>query len=203
MKQYFQIIFGILIGLLAAGLIILVNKPNYGEPISLSPAPTLTRTSLPKPTSTKSPILVQIKGEINSPGLYEFPENSRLEDLISAAGGLTDNANIDLINYALLLKDGDYIFIPAEGQEIPAIARNSTANIFSGQEGSIQYPIDINKATQEELEILPGIGPAKAKDIIAYRQMVGRFSSIEDLLGVSGIGPATLESLRDHIICEP
>ncbi len=203
MKQFHQIILGLLIGLLAAGLILIIARPKYGEPITLSPAPTVTKTLTPKPTSTKTPIIVQIKGEITNPGIYEIQENSRLGDLIAAAGGLTDTADEELINYALLLRDGDYIFIPENGQNIPDIARNSAANFLLGQEDYFQYPIDINKATQDELESLPGIGPAKAADIIEYRQMIGFFSSVEDLLNISGIGPATLESLRDYLICVP
>jgi len=203
MKQFQLIIFGILIGLLAAGLILIIDRPNHGEPISLSPAPTSTKTSVPKPTQTKKPITVQIKGEIKAPGIYEISENSRLLDLLEAAGGLTDDADDDRINYALLIRDGDYIYIPAIGESIPEVARNSSSNSLSSQDNLIHYPLDINKATKEELESLPGIGPAKAIDIIDYREMIGAFSALEDLLKVSGIGPMTLEALSDYLICEP
>lgn len=203
MKQYHQIIFGILIGLLAAGLLSLVNRPNHGEPITLSPPPTQTATPAPRPTSTETPVYAQIKGEVNNPGIYQLSENSRLGDLISAAGGLTNDANESFINYALRIRDGDYIFIPAEGQEIPDIARNSSVNVFSEQKVGINYPIDINHASQQDLESLPGIGTTKAEDIIEYREMIGSFLTIEGLLEVSGIGPATLDALRDYIICGP
>jgi competence protein ComEA len=203
MKQYHLIIFGILIGLLTAGLLFVINRPNLGEPITLSPPPTPTVTPAPRPTNTETPIYVQIKGEINNPGTYQIPENSRLGDLISAAGGLTDNADENFVNNALRISDGDYVFIPAKGQEIPDIARNSSVSAFSEQEVGFQYPLDINQATQEDLESLPGIGTTKAEAIIEYRDMVGSFSKIEDLLEVSGIGPATLEALREYIICEP
>lgn len=203
MKQYHQMIFGILIGLLAAGLLSLVNRPNHGEPITLSPPPTQTATPAPRPTSTDTPIYAQIKGEIKNPGTYQIPENSRLGDLISAAGGLTDKVDESYVNFALRISDGDYFFIPAEGQEIPDIARNSSVNAFSVKEVGIQYPININQATQEDFESLPGIGPTKAEDIIEYRELIGSFSTIEDLLQVSGIGPATLEALKDYLICEP
>lgn len=203
MKQIQLIIFGILVGLLAAGLVLIIDRPSYGKPISLSPAPTSTKTSYPKPTQTKQPIMAQIKGEIKNPGIYEILEDSRLGNLLESAGGLTDNADLDRINYALRIRDGDYIYIPSIGESIPEIARNSPSNSISEQESLIQYPLNLNEATQIELESLPGIGPAKAADIIEYREMIGAFSTLEDLLKVSGIGPATLEALIDYLVCEP
>lgn len=203
MKQYQHIIFGVLFGLLAAGLILLISKPVDGEPISLSPAPTPTNTFPPRPTSTEAPILVQVEGEVTSPGIYSLHQNARLEDLIDMAGGLTDYADNKRVNLALLIRDGDYIFIPGFDEEIPNIARNAPINLSGDSENFYNYPIDINHADQLALESLPGIGPAKAADIIAYRQMIGSFTSLEDLLDVSGIGPSTLDSLRDYLICEP
>jgi competence protein ComEA len=202
MKHLYQITIGILIGLCAAGLILIVSKPSSGEPITLIPAPTATETSQPKPTQTETPLYVQIKGEINRPGIYSLPNDARLEDLVSKAGGVTAEADNNRINLALILHDGDYIFIPAEGQEIPEVARNAPDNSVKDQGNNINYPININDANQDELESLPGIGPAKAADIIAYREMIGSFSSLEDLLEISGIGTATLESLREYLICE-
>jgi len=203
MKQYQQIIFGILIGLLAAGLILLISKPAEGEPIALAPAPTPTITLAPKPTNTDLPILVHIEGEVNKPGIYSLQQNARLEDLILSAGGLTDTADNTRVNLALAIRDGDYIFIPNIEEEIPNIARNAPINLTEDQENFYTYPLNINEVDQLALESLPGIGPAKAADIIAYRQMLGSFTSLEDLLDVSGIGPATLESLLDYLICEP
>lgn len=203
MKQLYTIIVGILIGLLAAGLILLISKPELGEPITLNPAPTPTLTSLPKPTNTDIPITVQITGEIIHPGIYQLPQYSRMESLIEIAGGLTQDADMKRVNLALLLRDSDYIFIPSENQDIPDIARNSPLNSLVTSENKFTYPIDINKATREEFESLPGIGSAKAADIIEYRQKIGAFTSIEELLDISGIGPATLETLREYLICEP
>lgn len=203
MKQYHQIIFGILIGLLASGFILLISRPEVGEPIALSPAPTPTKTSPPKPTNTELPILVHIEGEVNLPGVYSLQQNSRLEDLIALAGGLTDNADPKQVNLALLIRDSDYIFIPGIDQEIPRIARNAPNNLSADQGSLYDYPLNINEADQMALESLPGIGPAKAADIIAYRTMIGSFTNLDELLEISGIGPATLEALRDYLICEP
>lgn len=203
MKQLYLISFGLLIGLLASGLILIIASPDSGQPIILYPAPTATETSTPKPTKTNAPITVQINGEIQKPGIYAVPENSRVEDLILAAGGLTEDADIRFVNFALIVRDGDYIYIPSEGEKIPEIARNSSINALLDDENDIHYPININEASQDDFESLPGIGPSKASDIIAYRQMVGSFSSLDDLLEISGIGPATLEALSDYLICYP
>mgnify|MGYP001049661741 CR=1 FL=1 len=203
MKQLYTIIFGIMIGLLAAGLILLISKPDQGQPITLNPAPTPTTTSQPKPTNTETPFRVQISGEIIHPGIYEIPPYSRLETLVQIAGGLTEGADVNRVNLALLLDDGDYVFIPEENQDIPDIARNAPINSLISSENTFSYPININTATQEEFESLPGIGPTKAADIIEYRQKIGAFSSIEELVDIHGIGPVTLENLREYLICEP
>jgi competence protein ComEA len=203
MKHFYQLIFGVLIGLFASGLILLIAKPQVGDPISLSPPPTPTTTSQPKPTPTAIPILVQIAGEVHTPGMYELPQNARLGDLLAKAGGLTEQADQTRVNSALIIKDGDYIYIPSEGQEIPDIARNASLNVLTDPDNTFQYPININNASLEALESLPGIGPAKAADILEYRQMIGEFTSLDELLNISGIGPATLESLLDYLICEP
>jgi competence protein ComEA len=149
------------------------------------------------------PILVQVEGEVNNPGIYSLHQNARLEDLIDMAGGLTDYADNNRINRALLLRDGDYIFIPKLDEEIPNIARNAPINLSGDSENLYNYPLNINEADQLALESLPGIGPAKAADILAYRQKLGGFTSLDELLDISGIGPSTLDSLRDYLICEP
>lgn len=203
MNQVRQMIYGILVGLLAAGGIILISRQDRGVPITLSPAPTPTQTSFPKPTKTAEPIQVQIGGEILDPGIYELPENSRVLMLINLASGLTAQADHDRINLAALLKDGDYFYIPAVNEDIPETASNAPKNRFESSEIEFDYPLDLNDTTQDALESLPGIGPTKASDILAYRDKVGRFSSVEELLNVPGIGQVTLETIRDYIICEP
>ena len=203
MNQIRQMIYGILIGLLAAGGIFLISQQERGIPIVLSPAPTPTQTSLPKPTKTSQPIQVQIGGEIVEPGIYELPENSRLLTLINLASGLTTYADHDRINQAALLQDGDYFYIPTIDQVIPETATNAPKDRSNDGELDFEYPFDLNDATQDALESLPGIGPTKAKEIIAYREKMGRFSAVDELLNVPGIGQTTLETIRDYLICEP
>lgn len=203
MNQVRQMIYGILIGLIAAGGILLISNQEQGVPITLSPAPTITLTSLPKPTNTAPLIQVQIGGEILEPGIYELPLNSRLITLITLASGLTENADQERVNQTALLKDGDYFYIPAVGQDIPETASNAPQNRSGNNEIEFEYPLDLNTATQDALESLPGIGPTKASEILIYREKVGRFSAVEELLNISGIGQATLETIRDYVFCEP
>lgn len=199
MKPWQLLLYGVLIGLLAAGAIILISRPVRGFPIQLSPAPSATATAYPKATSTPPSIQVQIKGEINQPGIYNLSKDSRLGELIQIAGGLTVNADDKRVNNAALLRDGDYFYIPALNEPIPETARNAPDNAYDTAFVGLDYPININEATQQELESLPGIGPTKASDIVSYRDQIGRFESIDQLLNVPGIGSATLEILREYL----
>lgn len=203
MKPWQTMTFGILIGLLASGLILLISSPKQGEPIALSPPPTPTNTQQPKPTSTPSPITVQISGEINNPGIFTLNELARLSDLITIAGGLTDKADPTRINYAAILNDGDYIYIAGAEENLPSTSRDTTINLPTEESDTFVYPLNLNEATQEALESLPGIGEVKAAAIIAYRDLIGGFTSVDELIYVNGIGPATLNSIRDYLIIEP
>lgn len=132
-------------------------------------------------------IIIDIKGEVKKPGVYEVDKDLRVNDVILLAGGLTDQADEFAINLAQKLQDEMVIHVPKIGEET---------------EGSIAVTngkIKINYATQEEIETLNGIGPAKAQAIIQYREENGFFNTIEDLLNVSGIGEKTLENIKDDI----
>ena len=203
MKPWQFIIFGILIGLLASGLVLLIAQPDRGEPISLSPPPTPTRTLPPKATITPSPITVQISGEIQNPGVYNLDGSNRLNDLIDMSGGLTEDADLTRINFAAIINDGDFIFIASKDEVIPLNSRDTTINLPTEETDTFIYPINLNEATQEALESLPGIGEVKASAIIEYRDLIGCFTGIDELIYVKGIGPATLESIRDLVTVEP
>ncbi len=202
MKSWHLVLLSILITFLVAGLILLVATPTRGNPIILLPAPTQTQSPSPQPSTTPTPIKVQIGGQVIATGLYELPKETRLEDLILLAGGLTDLADQNRINLAVRLMDGGYYYIPAVDEEFPETAANAPENAQIS-ENTVTYPINLNTATQEELESLPGIGPTKAADILSYRDEIGSFNSIDDLLNVNGIGPSTLEAITDLITIEP
>ena len=203
MKPWLLLLTGVLIGLLAAGGILLIARPERGTPITLMPAPTLTPSGLPKPTATLTPIEVLIKGQVNKPGIYELEKETRLYDLIALAGGLTESADIDRVNNVFILRDGDYFFIPSIGEKIPDTARNAPGNNPFDDASYFDYPLNLNTASQAALETLPGIGPTKAMDIINYREQVGAYKTVDDLLNIAGIGPSTLDAIREYLIVEP
>ncbi len=199
-KPWLLLLSGLLMGLLAAGIILLIAQPRQGVPITLLPAPTATRTDQPAHTLTPEPILVQIGGAVQSPGVYSLLSGARLEDLIAVAGGFSSGADLIRINTTVKLQDGDYYYIPTSEEDIPETATNSPAHISN--DSGFTYPLNLNTATLEELESLPGIGPSKAADILAYRDQHGLFTALEDLVNVPGIGEATVDSLRDFLIVE-
>jgi competence protein ComEA len=203
MKPWHLLVTGLLFGLLAAGAIMLMSQPERGVSIVLSPPPTPTNTALPKPTATTAPIHVLIRGQIVNPGVYLLDQGARLVDLIGVAGGLTKQADTDRVNDVFLLRDGDYFYIPMTGENLPETARNAPGNNPLDNLAYFEYPLNINTASQDAFESLPGVGPTKASDIIAYRDQFGVFQTIDDLLNVPGIGPTTLESIREYLIVEP
>lgn len=203
MKPWQNLMAGVLIGLLAAGLVLLIASPIKGTPITLAPPPSPTPTDKPQPTKTPTPIQVQIGGQVNNPGIYDLACDARLGDLINLAGGLTETADLLRVNFASTCEDGDYFYIPALSEPIPEIASNAPQNVHLNGSPAFTYPLDLNLATKEELESLPGIGPTKAEQILAYRDSFGPFTTLEDLLEVEGIDQKTLESLREFLIVEP
>lgn len=137
-------------------------------------------------------LIIDIKGEVKNPGVYEFQHGDRVNDLIKKAGGLLESADETEVNLAQKLQDEMIIIIPAKG-EAGETGMQNNSNVQS--DGTVK----VNYATQTELETLPGIGPSKAKAIIDYRDEHGFFSQREDLLQVSGIGEKTLQNLEDYI----
>lgn len=142
-------------------------------------------------TVQESKIKVHIIGEINSPGLYELGEGSRINDLILIAGGQTENANLNKVNLAYELSDGEQIYIPSIFDEETEY-NNKESSSSSGK-------ININKASLEDFQTISGIGPSLAQKIITYRNSIGKFSSIEELKNVSGIGDKKYESIKDFV----
>lgn len=148
-----------------------------------------------EPTSVKElqKIMVDIKGAIEKPGVYEADEGERVIDLITRAGGFTQGADETKMNLALVVEDEMVIYIPKIGEDPPV----DIPNISGGEsEGG---KVNINKAEASELETLPGIGPSKSQAIIEYRSTNGPFNSIEDIQSISGIGEKTFEKLKDKI----
>jgi len=145
-----------------------------------------------KPAATKL-LVVDVAGDVRRPGLHTVPAGSRVEDAIVAAGGATPKAQLDAVNLAAPVADGEQIVVPGSGAG--GVAADS-----SPAGSSPSAPLDLNSATLEQLEALPGIGPVTAQKILDYRQQHGAFHSVPELEGVPGIGPAHLAQLKGLVI---
>jgi len=139
-------------------------------------------------------IVIDVKGAVQYPGVYEVAENARVFEAIQKAGGMNGKADELAVNLASPLQDGMVVYIPFKGEtkENPFINPNV-------MEDPAQQKVNINLATSDELQTLSGIGPSKAEAIIAYREEKGPFTKIEDLLEVTGIGEKSLEKIREKI----
>jgi competence protein ComEA len=164
------------------------------------PAPVRVRSGpaealVPAPTASASPttvILVDVAGWVRRPGVYEFAEGARVIDAIDAAGGARPGAVLSSLNLAAPLVDGTQVLVPKESQSAPT---TETGTGTSGAPGLV----NVNSATNAELETLPGIGEVIAQAIVDHRTENGPFSSVEQLVDVSGIGDATLENIRELV----
>lgn len=138
----------------------------------------------------KETIKVHVTGEVNNPGLIELTSGDRISDAIAKSGGTTSLANLSKVNLAYILSDGEKIYIPSlnDEEDVQYIV-SSTGN----------SKININTATSEQLQTLSGVGESTALSIIDYREKNGKFSSIEDIKNVSGIGDSKFEKIKDSI----
>jgi competence protein ComEA len=189
MQKLWWVAFGLVIGLLATGLILLVSGQPRGESIKLLPPP------------TPPPLTVHVVGAVAQPGVYNLPPGSHVQDGVEAAGGLLPEANPQAVNLAALAQDGERIFLPTRVPLPPTPLPGSTpAATIATPSGPIPGGlININTATLEELDSLPGIGPVTAQKIIDYRQNNGMFTQIEDLMDVPDIGSATFAKIKDLV----
>ena len=193
MKTWQSILFGILLGLLFSGALLLIVAPPQGKPIELSPLP------------TPAPLVVYITGAVAHPGVYTLPRLSRVSNAIDAAGGLTPDADQSSINLAARLIDGEKIAVPKVNQPVmgttapPPQNKQPASTSSSLATPSVENPLNINTATAEEFDLLPGIGPTRAADIVAYRTQHGSFKTIDGIMQVSGIGQTTFDRIKNLI----
>jgi competence protein ComEA len=179
------------IGLGVAGFRLLRPPPptELSLPRATPPAGVSPTTAVP------GPVVVYVAGAVARPGVYPVGGGARVADAVGAAGGTTSDADLDPLNLAARLSDGDRVFVPRKGQAPPPVLGSGPTGDGSTPTG----PVNLNTATAEQLEGLSGVGPATAHAIITWRQQHGRFRSVQDLLQVRGIGPAKLEALRDQV----
>ena len=198
------------VGMLIAAFALVVAAPRVlsggsdPQPLPSRPQPSVLTSSaagtaralsvsMPPPSSPGAHVLVHVVGQVRHPGLVRLDSGARVADALRKAGGTTRRADLSAVNLARVVADGEQVFVPAPGQSPPVpVARGSTAAPSAGGGA----PVDLNTATEADLDTLPGVGPVIAGRIVAWRQEHGRFTSIEELTEVSGIGDATLERLR-------
>jgi len=171
------------------GVMFFLRRPQQPELTITSPLPTAT----PLPSPTPCPLRVYVSGAVIHPDVYELPAESIVKDAIEAAGGATGEADLDRINLALSVADGQHIYVPRLGEESPPVSPPTEPSPASGVTAGGK--ININTASQSELETLPGIGPSKAQGIIENRP----YSKIEEIKKVPGIGEATFQQIKDLI----
>lgn len=173
-------------------------------------------SNLQPSSSSNELIIVHITGHVNSPGIVKLPDGSRISDAIDSAGGTTAEADLGPINLAYRLEDGQKVYIPSL-QEVKERKQETTSSedyisqdsgdsvileensyLKEGNQQS-QDKININSATQTQLELIPGVGPSTALKIIEYRNTNGKFESIEDIKSVKGIGDTKFENMKEYI----
>lgn len=149
-------------------------------------------------SSQDSPfVMVDIKGAVQKPGVYQLPKDARVKDALAQAGGATKEADLRQLNLASKLQDEMAVYIPAAGEEIPP--SSPVSSISSSGTSNDQPLVNINTANTDELQTLNGIGPSKASAIVSYREENGLFQTVEDLGQVSGIGEKSLEKIKAQI----
>ncbi|MHA3224958.1 helix-hairpin-helix domain-containing protein [Globicatella sulfidifaciens] len=171
-----------------------------GETIMDEALLTMSTTETTEITTQETIIYVDIKGEVREPGVYQLSNGARVMDAIESAGGLTNEADEDQLNLALLLSDQMVIVVPNINQTLEE--EFSLVNHFANEiteEPHNDLKININVADVAELTLLPGIGEKKAQAIIDYREEYGSYQTIEDLMNVSGIGQKTFDKLSSMI----
>lgn len=193
----------------AVGVFIFLVRPSGGVVVQRASdtAPVtqenqgIAQTNQAALTSEPNAIVVHVDGAVASPGVYELAIASpRVRDAVDAAGGLAQGADTSSINLALPLGDGQKVHVPFEGEAAGAEADSSGGDAAVGSvSSSMPSLVNINSATAEELDSLPGVGPSTAAAIVEDRDANGPFSSVEDLMRVSGIGEKKFAKLRDHI----
>ncbi len=189
---------GIIVG---AGVIALTGRVQPA-PIIIEPAPP---TPAPVPTATAAPIRIFINGQVAVPDVYELPPGSLVKAAIEAAGGFTIEANTAVVNLAQPLQDGMQVYVPAMAEEnlvldvIIAPSAEENGQLDTAVGASSGGLVNINTATIEMLDTLPGIGPSTAQNIVDHRDSNGPFATIESIMDVSGIGEAKFATIQTLI----
>ncbi len=144
-------------------------------------------------------IIVYVCGAVENPDVYELDPGARINDALEAAGGFSGDADMNMINLAEPVSDGQRVYFPVQGEDMTGDSQDMNAALETDIYGDDTSLVNINKAGVSELTQLPGIGETRAGQIVEYRETHGKFSTKEDLKNVSGIGDSTYEKLESHI----
>ncbi len=203
--------------LLGSGFVLISGRHAAPPPVTITPPPAdVATTAVPPAEAPHSPpapprrLYVDVAGAVRRPSLYVLAPESRVMQAILAAGGPTREADMDAVNLAQKVADGEKVFVPKRGaapsnssaapDSAPPVAASSSRRASKSEKGSrgghgdkitpeSGEQVPLNTATEEQLERLPGVGPSMAGRILAYRRQAGRFEKVEDLMMVTGIGP--------------
>jgi competence protein ComEA len=185
------------------------KQQNVKMPSAKDSTKMIEETGNIEPEPDTGEIFVHVTGRVKKPGVYKLTPGQRVEDAVSLAGGPQPDADMDQINLAAKVTDSEKIIVPRKGAMMPATMSPSGTVILPPSSGTSRDPtqsnpktlavVNVNRASAEELERLPGVGPVLAERILELRRQRGRFSSVEELLEVRGIGPKKLEDMRPYV----
>ena len=202
-KEYKIIVICVSLGLVLGGFFIL--KPVAQTPAKESNLQSEV-TAVPKDSTDEKEdgnqkeevvdqdlITVDVKGAVKTPGIYDLPVGSRINDAVQKAGGLTDNADSKSINLAQKISDEALVYVPTKGEDTSQATQSNASNSKENKK------VNLNKASLEELKQVKGLGDKRAQDIIDHRDSNGKFKSVDELKKVSGIGTKTIEKLKGYV----
>jgi competence protein ComEA len=173
------------------------SLPRASTPVASARSASSTSPAAASTTVPAAPLVVQAAGAVARPGVYRLPDGARVADLVDAAGGPAVDADLDRVALAARLVDGQRVAVPRRGE--PTAAEPSSGVPAGAVTTVAAGPVDLNAATVDDLDRLPGVGPATAAAIVAYRERQGPFRSVDELTEVPGIGPSKLAALRDLV----
>ena len=201
-KEYKIIVMCTGLGLLVGGFFLLkpapqtpVKETNLQAEVAAVSKDLLTEKEVKEEPLEQDLITVDVKGAVKSPGIYDLPVGSRVNDAVQKAGGLTEQADSKSLNLAQKVSDEALVYVPTKGEEVASQQAGSGAPSSTSKDKKV----NLNKASLEELKQVKGLGGKRAQDIIDHREANGKFKSVDELKKVSGIGAKTIEKLKDYV----